>query len=73
MKKKYFKRGIASLGLGVFLVALSMYSSSYLIKADGSGSVLDQGIGTTKIVLSAGVIMIGISVSMFMMAVSKSE
>jgi hypothetical protein len=73
MRKKYLKNSTISLGLGVSLVVLSIYSSNFLIGADGSTSAMSQGVEVAKIALVTGVIMIGISIGLFVLAVIKSE
>lgn len=73
MKRKYFKKGIVSLSLGIFLIALSALSPRLLINADSSEEMVSERVAISKVMLVVALVVITISAYFFARMLEKSK
>jgi hypothetical protein len=73
MKKTYLKRGIASLSLGVFLLALSVVSSKFFISADSSEVATSDRVAISKVMLVVALVVIAIAAYFFAKMFEKTK
>lgn len=73
MKRKNLKRGVTSLSFGVLLLALSFFSSHFMIGADGTDTIASGRVAISKAMIVVAIIAIAIGAYFFSKVFERSK